>query len=217
MPLPVATPAPRRGPSPGVVGAIVVGLVALVAAVALLTRNDGGRKTAAIDTSSSSSSDSSTDDSSSSSTSDGSSSSSSSSPLTDQDVSNAAEHLADVFFSFDFNDVDSLVDRTRPLATGHFLDQLNTFSSDFVSSAQSQHVTSFAFSTEGRTLSFDGQRGEAIVDAEVGVTSDSNSSQQFNTFKLIMSLTVVDGQLLVSDLAECSGPPESLSTFSGSC
>lgn len=48
------------------------------------------------------------------------------------------------------------------------------------------------------------------------MTSDS-AGKQASTVEAIVSLAVVDGQLLVSDVADGNGSAESLSSFSGSC
>ncbi|HEV3226152.1 MAG TPA: Hsp70 family protein [Acidimicrobiales bacterium] len=241
-PVPVVAPAPgppgppgpprpaTRKRSPALVPAIVVVALALLVGLFAITRSSGNNKNASSSTATSgtSTTDSSSSDSSSTSSSSTDSSSSSDFPLSsasfgDTDVEATASNLIRVFFTFDDSNVDTLAARTRPLSTGKFLEQLNGFSSDFVSSAQSQHVHSSGNVTAVKSLGFDGSHGEALVTADVTVTSD-NSGSQLNTFKLIMALDSVAGHLLVSDLAECPGSAgftdsssTALSSFSGSC
>ena len=215
--VPAPAPAPvadRRAISPALLAVVVVGLVALIAAAVLVTRSDGDKvatTTSSTESSSSTESDS-TSGSSLRSLEDG----DAGPGFTQGDVLDAAEHFAGTFFQFDFDNVDELLDRVRPLATGALLDQLNSFSSDFVSSVQSEHVTSNVLNTDGRALSFDGDAGEAVVHVTVSVTSDS-SGEQTATNDLLMRVVVVGGQLLVERVADCTASAEELSSFSGSC
>jgi len=185
-----------------VIGAIVAAVL-LLGGIAYAVSQSGGSNSA----SSSSSSDSSDSSDSTDATNDFPISSQSS--FTDDEATATASKFVETLFTFDETDVSGLHDRLKPLVTSDFLNTLDgSLNAEFSSSVESQGGSASGTTFNPRVQGFNGDSGTILVDATL-FFFDSSSSADFPTVTLLVSVTTVDGKLLVSDLGECQADSES--------
>jgi actin-like ATPase involved in cell morphogenesis len=199
QPPPTGTTPARRGLSPALLAAIIVGVLALGGVGYAATRS-GSSSTATTTTSETSSSSS---DSTSTSTSD--SSSSSVGALTDDDANFAADHLVFTLFSFAPDDVDSVQSSTQELTTGLLRDQVSADNSSFVSSVQTNQTFSLVTVGDITVRSNDGFTAAVLVKVQVDIEDlEGNSSSELRDMALLVILQNINGEFLGAEIVDCS-------------
>jgi osmotically-inducible protein OsmY len=196
-PAPAPSPGAGKGPAPAVI-AVVIALVLALGGVAYGVMQSGGSNHAASPTTTSSSSPDSTT------TTDPSTDSSSTFPTKD-DARIQAEFVMGEFFTLDFNNVQDVFDELQSNATGAFLDQLTSVRSDYAASVQSDQAESFGSATAGSIVaSPDGQTFNALVTVDVFTSLHGNTDSTNSTVTLLVTLTNVNDELLVSNVVTCT-------------
>ena len=186
--------------SPALIAAIVA-VVLVLGGIAYAVSQSGGGSSASSDSSSDSTSDSSTD-----------SSSDASGTFADTDAESKSTNFVETLFTFDSTDLGQLHDRLAPLVTTDLLSTIDgTLDANFSSSVVAADGASSGSVFESKVQVFNGDSGTVIVKASISYFDDSTESD-FPEVVLVVSLTTVDGQLLVSDLGECDTDSSSNST-----
>ncbi|MEY2453826.1 MAG: molecular chaperone DnaK [Acidimicrobiaceae bacterium] len=198
-PLLATPPQPAVGPkrpTPAVI-AVVVALMLAVGGVAYgLTRSGGSNQASATTT---------TDTSPDTTTTTDPSSTSGFLVFTVDDAKLQAEFVMGEFFTLDFNDVEEVFDRLQRNATGAFLNQLTSVRADFVASVQSDQGESFGIAEASSIVaSRDGQNFNALVTVDVDTSIQGNTDSANNKITLLVTLTNVNDELLVSSVITCS-------------
>jgi hypothetical protein len=145
----------------------------------------------------------------------GSASSDTTSLTPEEQATSVARQVATLSFALDPNTIDTLQDQLRPLATGSFLDDVNSSGSELVSSVKSSSLRSTVHQVTVSTRSFDGNEGVFLVEVDASVSLDSSSTTA--TIRSLVTVSRAGSTFLVSKVVDCSSSSFDSLASSSSC